>query len=265
MSPSKPYGASSVIARPTIEPVANRVWVVRGGLEYGAIALQALRGNLPRRTMNVYLIKEHDGVTMFDAGIAEMTEPLRVLTERMGGLKRIVLGHAHADHRGAAPGIDAPVYCHADAKAEAEDPEPIRPYMNLGDIPARLPRAAFPKLMREWDGGAVKIDGTIAEGDGIGGFEVRLFDGHGPGMIGLWRESDRLALVSDTIYTVDPLTGKFGGHRVPLEYFNQDTQRARDAIRRLAALEPREVWAGHADALTGDDVVDQLERAAAAS
>jgi glyoxylase-like metal-dependent hydrolase (beta-lactamase superfamily II) len=67
-----------------------------------------------------------------------MAGPLRVLCERMGGLKRIVLGHPHADHRGAAPHLDAPVICHPDAKAEAEDPEPIRPYMNLKDIPDRL-------------------------------------------------------------------------------------------------------------------------------
>jgi hydroxyacylglutathione hydrolase len=183
---------------------------------------------------------------------------------RMGGLKRIVLGHPHADHRGAAPHLDAPVLCHPDARAEAEDPEPIRPYMNLQDISDRLPRAAFPKLMREWDGGAVKIDRTVSEGDDVGGFEVRLFDGHGPGMIGLWRAEDGLCLCSDTIYTVDPLTAKFGAPRVPLEVFNQDTNKARESVRKLAALEPREVWAGHADALTGPDVVNQLERAAAA-
>src|SRR3954454_7236397 len=80
-----PYGASNVLARPTIEPVANRVWVVRGGMDYAAIALQGLSGKLPRRTMNVYLIKEHDGVTMFDAGVAGMAGPLRQITERMGG------------------------------------------------------------------------------------------------------------------------------------------------------------------------------------
>src|SRR3954469_10872463 len=117
-----PYGASNVLAKPTIEPVANRVWVVRGGMDYSAIALQALSGKLPRRTMNVYLIKEHDGVTMFDAGIATMAEPLKAITARMGGLKRIVLGHAHGDHRGAARALQthAPVYCHADAKDEAQ-------------------------------------------------------------------------------------------------------------------------------------------------
>jgi glyoxylase-like metal-dependent hydrolase (beta-lactamase superfamily II) len=123
---------------------------------------------------------------------------------------------------------------------------------------------AFPLLSRRWDGGPVKIDGTVAEGDDVGGFEVHLFDGHAPGQIGLWRESDGLCLCSDTVYTLDPLTGEFGGPRVPLPFFNMDTERARAAIRRLAALGPREVWAGHADAVRGPDVVEKLERAAAA-
>jgi glyoxylase-like metal-dependent hydrolase (beta-lactamase superfamily II) len=261
---SEPYGASSAIARPTIEPVANRVWVVRGGLDSITIPLQLAGGNLPRRTMNVYLIKEHDGVTMFDAGIRTMAEPLRAICERMGGLKRVVLGHGHGDHRGAAPFMDAPVLAHADAVAEAQaDGQPS--YQDNSKIPRRLARVAFPLLSRRWDGGPVKIDGTVAEGDDVGGFEVHLFEGHAPGQIGLWRASDGLCLCSDTVYTLDPLTGEFGGPRVPLHFFNMDTERARASIRRLAALGPREVWAGHADPVRGPDVVDQLERAAAAT
>ncbi len=31
---------------------------------------------------------------------------------RLGGIKRVVLGHADPDHRGAAPALGAPVYCH---------------------------------------------------------------------------------------------------------------------------------------------------------
>jgi glyoxylase-like metal-dependent hydrolase (beta-lactamase superfamily II) len=262
MSATAPYGASNVLARPTIEPVANRVWVVRGGMDYSTIALQALSGKLPRRTMNVYLIKEHDGVTMFDAGIRTMAEPLRAICERMGGLKRIVLGHAHGDHRGAAPRMGVPVYCHADAKAEAETAG-VPPYQDYAQIPRRVARLAFPRLSDKWDGGPVKIDGTVKEGDDIAGFEVHLFDGHAPGQIGLWREQDRLCLCSDTVYTLDPLTGEFGAARTPLEFANMDTSKAKESIRRLAALEPREVWAGHADPVRGPDVVDQLERAAA--
>jgi hydroxyacylglutathione hydrolase len=257
-----PYGASNVLTKPTIEPVANRVWVVRGGMDYLAIALQAANGILPRRTMNVYLIKEHDGVTMFDAGIATMAEPLGAITERMGGLKRIVLGHAHGDHRGAAPFLDAPVYCHADAKQEAQTPG-LPPYQDLSQIERRVARWAYPRLSERWDGSPVKIDGTLSEGDDVAGFEVKLFDGHAPGLIGLWREEDRLCLCTDTIYTLDPMTGQFGHARTPLEFANMDTAKAKESIRTLAALEPREVWAGHADPVRGPDVVDQLERAAA--
>ena len=258
----QPYGASNVLARPTIEPVANRVWIVRGGMDYGTIPLSMVRGHLPRRSMNVYLIKEHDGVTMFDAGIVTMAEPLRQIAERMGGLKRVVLGHAHGDHRGVAPHMGVPVYCHEQAKAEAESAaEPA--YADYTKIAERLPRAAYPRLMKQWDGGPVKIESTVNEGDDVAGFEVRDFSGHAPGMIGLWRESDRLALVSDTVYTVDPMTGEFGDPRVPHPFYTQDTAKAIESIRKLAALEPNEVWAGHGDAVTGSDVVDKLERAAA--
>jgi glyoxylase-like metal-dependent hydrolase (beta-lactamase superfamily II) len=256
-----PYGAANVLAKPTVEPVANRVWVVRGGLDFITGPLQLAGGHLPRRTMNVYLIKEHDGVTMFDAGISPMAEPLKAICERMGGLKRVVLGHAHGDHRGAARFMDAPVYCHADARSEAQTPG-LPPYQDISQISRWIARKAFPALTKRWDGGPVKIDGTVKEGDDVGGFEVRLFDVHAPGMIGLWREQDRLCLCTDTVYTLDPFTGEFGAPRTPLEFANMDTQKAREAVRKLAALEPNEVWAGHADPVRGADVVDQLEKAA---
>src|SRR5688572_14647129 len=147
------YGAASVIARPTIEPVAKGVWVVRGGLDYATIGLQTLTGKYPpKRAFNVYLLEEADGVTMFDAGIEAMAEPLRVLTERMGGLKRIVLGHGHSDHRGSAPRLDAPVWTHEEAKQESEtagDP----PYADYSTLPTPLLRKAYPKLSKIWDGG----------------------------------------------------------------------------------------------------------------
>jgi hydroxyacylglutathione hydrolase len=108
----------------------------------------------------------------------------------------------------------------------------------------------------------VRIDSTLKAGDEVAGFEVREFPGHAPGQIGLWRESDRLCLCTDTIYTIDPFTAEFGDPRVPHPFYTQDTQRALQSIRDLAALEPHEVWAGHGDPVIGPDVVPKLERAA---
>ena len=41
---------------------------------------------------------------------------------RLGGLRRVVLGHGDTDHRGSAPALSeiAPILCHQDAVGEAE-------------------------------------------------------------------------------------------------------------------------------------------------
>src|SRR5262249_4297590 len=88
--------------------------------------------------------------------------------------------------------------------------------------------------------------------------------GHAPGLIGLFRESDRLALVSDCIYTLDPQTGIKGAARVPHPAFNADTEQARASIRKLAALDPATVWAGHADPVSADVAAARASPAAAA-
>jgi glyoxylase-like metal-dependent hydrolase (beta-lactamase superfamily II) len=102
----------------------------------------------------------------------------------------------------------------------------------------------------------------VQEGDHIAGFTVIDLPGHAPGLIGLFRESDRLALCSDCVYTVDARTGRKVPAQLPHAAFNDDDAQARASIRKLAALAPSAVWAGHADPVTGD-VAGQLERAAA--
>ncbi|HUO74654.1 MAG TPA: ester cyclase [Solirubrobacteraceae bacterium] len=230
------------------ERIAEGVWIVRGGF--------------PMRTMNVYLIEHEGAVTMFDAGISDMTGAVRAAGARLGGIKRIVLGHADADHRGAAPGIDAPVYCHPAERAAAESSSAFRDYWDLSKL-GRHGRLLLGRLLPVWDGGEVTVAGTVQEGDLIAGFRVIELPGHAPGLIGLFRDADRLALVSDCFYTLDPQTGIKGAARVPHPAFNIDTDQARASIRKLAALEPSVVWAGHANPVTGD-VRAQLERAAAA-
>ncbi|HEY8637618.1 MAG TPA: ester cyclase [Solirubrobacteraceae bacterium] len=228
------------------EKVAEGVWVLRGGF--------------PMKTMNVYLIEERDGVTVFDAGIRVMTNAIAAAATNMGGIKRVVLGHGHADHRGAAPGLAAEVFCHAKDRADAEGDggEHYFDFSKLNPLAKRL----MPKLLQGWDGGPVEIAGTVKEGDDVAGFKVIELPGHSPGLIGLWRESDRLALVSDCFYTLDPQTGRKGHPRVPHHAFNADTEQARESIRKLAAMEPAAAWAGHADPVVGD-VRAQLETAAA--
>jgi len=229
------------------EKIARGVWLVRGGF--------------PARTMNVYLVEDGDGVLVFDGGIRAMTNAVAAAGAQLGGITRLILGHSHGDHRGIAPGLGVPVYCHPDEVADAEGDGGYH-YFKIDklDLPARY---AMPRLLRSWDGGPVKIAGTVSEGDEIAGFTVVHLPGHAPGLIGLYREYDHLALVSDAFYTIDPQTGRKGdGHpRVPHEAFNYNTDQARASLRKLAALGPRRAWAGHADGLTRN-AAEQIELAA---
>jgi glyoxylase-like metal-dependent hydrolase (beta-lactamase superfamily II) len=189
-----------------------------------------------------------------------MTNAVAAAGASMGGITRVILAHAHADHRGVAPGLGAPVFCHPADRADAEGDGGAH-YFDLSKLNV-AGRLIYPRLLAAWDGGPVKIAGTVEEDDEIAGFRVVHLPGHAPGLIGLWRESDRLALASDCFYTLDPQTGRKGHPRVPHAAFHADTEQARASIRKLAALEPATAWAGHADPLTGD-VRAQLEQAAA--
>ncbi len=225
--------------------VAEGVWLVQGQ---------------PGRC-NVYLLEDDGGVTLFDAGARTMTRAVAGAGAKLGGVRRVVLGHGHTDHRGVAPALGVPVLCHADEVQDAEGSGGFRYWPErLVGLPFGL-RQLHRLLHRyAWDGGPVQISGTLAEGDEVAGFSVIELPGHAPGQIGLWRESDRLALSSDCFYTLD-LWGRNSAPRLPTALYNFDTEQARASLRKLAALEPAAAWPGHAEPATGD-VRAQLERAA---
>jgi hydroxyacylglutathione hydrolase len=230
--------------------VVDGVWLLRGDF---------------RGAMNIYFLEDGDGVVQFDAGTEGMRKAAKAAAERLGGLKRIVLGHAHADHRGTAPYLEAPVLCHPDEVADAESDAAIAPYMDLSQLPVAWVRWIYPSLLRRWDGGPVKIADAVIEGDEVAGFQVLHFPGHAPGLIGLWRESDRVAIVSDVVYQVDSTRLKplpAGEASVPHPAWAWDHAKAKESVRRLAALGPRVVCAGHERPLRGDDLRGTLERAA---
>jgi glyoxylase-like metal-dependent hydrolase (beta-lactamase superfamily II)/predicted ester cyclase len=228
------------------ERIAEGVWLVRGGF--------------PLKTMNVYLIEdEGGGVTMFDAAIKAMATGITAAAATLGGLNRIVLGHAHPDHRGAAPALQVPTFCHPADRDDAEGDGGMH-YFDYAKV--SLPgRWTLPRLLPLWDGGPVEIAGTVEEGDDVSGFRVVHIPGHAPGMIALYRESDGVALTSDCFYTLDIGTARHGPPRLPSAGFNLDTEQARASIRKLAALQPSVAWPGHAEPVTGD-VRAQLEQAA---
>jgi steroid delta-isomerase-like uncharacterized protein len=231
--------------------VAEGVWVVQGQ---------------PGRC-NVYLLEnggDEGGVTMFDAGARTMTRAVARAGARLGGITQIVLGHGHTEHRGTAPGLGAPVLCHPEEVQDAQGSGGWRYWpADLAGLPPVSRQAQLLLHRYIWDGGPVEIAGTIKEGDEVAGFAVIDLPGHAPGQIGLWRESDRLALVSDCFYTLD-MWSRGCEPRLAPDTYNYDTEQARASLHRLAEMEPAAAWPGHADPATGD-VRGQLLKAAGAS
>ncbi|HEX4564569.1 MAG TPA: nuclear transport factor 2 family protein [Solirubrobacteraceae bacterium] len=237
--------ARSRLSGSEAELVAAGVWVVQGQ---------------PARC-NVFLIEDEGGVTLFDAGARTMAPAVARAGAKLGGIRRVVLGHGHVDHRGVAPALGVPVLCHADEVEDAEGSGGFR-YWPEGLRGLPFPHRHLNLLMVRffWDGGPVKIADTVAEGDEIAGFRVVSIPGHAPGQIALWRESDRLALSSDCFYTID-IWGRDSEPHAPFPVYTYDLDAARESMRKLAALEPAAAWPGHARPVTGD-VRSQLERAA---
>jgi len=228
--------ASRRLAGTPAEPVADGVWRVRGGVP---------------RAMNVYLIEDDGGgVTVFDSGVKSMASAITSAASGLGGINRVVLSHAHVDHRGSAGALGAPILCHPADQADAEG-DAGRHYAHFERL-APYARLVYPTLFRMRDGGPVAIDGTVEEGDDVSGFRVVHLPGHAPGLIALFRERDGLALSSDAFYTMNIETGLHGAPRLAHEAFNEDGEQARASVRKLAAIGPSAAWPGHAEPLTGD-------------
>lgn len=260
-----PQGSATDSRLTSLANVRTRIGQLINGVKPEAIAagVWVLRGGVPR-LMNVYLIEDQGGVTLFDGGIAAMTPAVRAAGVQLGGIRRVVLGHADVDHSAVAAGLGVPVYCHPLERSAAESPSPYRDYWNFGLL-SQPGRTIYPQIMKTWNGGAIEIAGTLEEGDEVAGFKVVHLPGHAPGQIGLFREEDRVALVSDCVYTLNPLTSLKNEAHVPHPAFNLDTNEARESIRKLAALKPAVAWPGHANPVSGEDIDLQLQRAASAA
>lgn len=247
-------GLVSGVASPAgLEEVAEGIWLMRGDLRGG---------------MNIYFLRGPEGeIVQFDAGAKSMARANRRTIAAFGGVGQLVLGHAHADHRGTASRAGIPVFCHPDEVDDLRSPAHLSPYADLSKLEVAPVRWSYPALLAWWDGGPVEPAGTVNEGDRVAGFEVIHFPGHAPGLIGLWRESDRVALVSDTVYLVDSARLKplpEGEARVPHPAWAWDHAEAKRSVLKLAGLRPRTVLAGHGDPLRGEDLTPVLERAAEA-
>ena len=224
------------------ERVADGVWVLR------------LRPpSRLRRLTNVYLLEDEGGVTLYDSGSVGMAPAIEKAAAELGGIKRVLLSHAHADHRGGAAKLEAPVLCHPDERSDMEG-DGGHHYFDYAKVSNPITKRIGPRAVAQMDGGPVRVSDTVSEGDEVAGFRVLHLPGHAPGQVGLWRERDRLAIVSDAVFVFDPFSTLAlpGPVRLPPAPVRPLDDAARASMRKVAALDAASVWLGHYGPLTGN-------------
>jgi hydroxyacylglutathione hydrolase len=210
-----------------------------------ATDLYLLRG-FPPAAFNVYVIRDRDRWILVDTATRHARR--RILRQLPGELEAIFITHAHRDHAGAMHAVaketGAPVW---GSEADADALEGKVPAPTNEEHRDALPNRLFAGWWKDHHPVARRLD----EGEIVADFEVIAFPGHTPGMIGLWRESDRTVLCADTMRSVNLYTGMPQLGEMP-EAFTTDQAESRRSIRKLAALEARTICFGHGRPLTED-------------
>ena len=197
-----------------------------------------LRGH-PRYAINVYLV----GDVIVDAGTRHAKR--RILGQVRGRAVRAhALTHAHADHQGSSHAL-----C---------DTLAIPLWCGVGDVPVmeggrRGEQSAIGRMTeRAWGGPPHPVARPLREGDEVAGFRVLEVPGHSTGHVAYWRERDRVLILGDVFFGLNPLTGVPGLHEPP-KGFSSDPALNRRSARRLAALRPALACFGHGPPLRDPD------------
>ena len=190
----------------------------------------------PPNAINVWLM----GDVLVDA--ATKLAGNRILRQLEGRtVTAHALTHAHADHQGASREVCTKLG--------------IPFWVGERDVPAAeggidVIRTLQPKALindviaSAWGGPGHPVDRALKEGDEVAGFTVLDVPGHSIGHVAYWRESDRVLILGDVVNTMNLVTS-VPGLRQPPTRFTPDPVTNRASIRKLAALQPALVCAGH--------------------
>lgn len=192
--------------------------------------------------LNVYLL----GDVLVDAGGRAMAN---ALLRALAGvpLRAHALTHGHFDHQGGSHAVCSrlgiELWCGA-GEREAIETARIDRLMQ--------PRPVLRTISRLLGGPAHPVARVLHEGDEVGaGFVALETPGHTPGSTSYWRETDRVLVLGDAAWGLNPFT-MVRGLREPYAAFSIDPEQNRASLRRLAALRPALVCFGHGPPATGD-------------
>jgi glyoxylase-like metal-dependent hydrolase (beta-lactamase superfamily II) len=190
----------------------------------------------PPNAINVWLM----GDVLVDA--STKLAGRRILSELEGRpVTAHALTHAHPDHQGASHEVctklGIPFWVGERDVAAAEG--------GIDAIKKLQPKSPINNMIAGlWGGPGHPVDRALKEGDEVAGFSVLDVPGHSAGHVAYWRESDGVLILGDVVNTMNLVT-TVKGLREPPKPFTPDPVTNRTSIRKLAALQPALVLAGH--------------------
>ncbi len=196
--------------------------------------------------VNCYLVREDDGFTLIDTGIAGSAKIILASVEPFGApIVRIVLTHAHGDHAGSLDALHAAL-----PNAEVIVAERSVPLL-AGDV-SLLPGEAVDKVRGQWIKATTKPNRTVVAGDHIGSLEVVASPGHTPDHIAFLDTRDNTLIVGDAFQTRGGVA--VSGVVRPLFPFpalaTWHKPTALESARTLYTLKPSRLAVGHGVVLT---------------
>ncbi|UOE52755.1 MBL fold metallo-hydrolase [Mucilaginibacter sp. SMC90] len=229
--------------------------------------------------VNVYMIANRPGAAkgwvLVDTGLKGSAGKIIAMAEDLFGLgtrpAAIVLTHGHGDHSGGLEELlkvwNVPVYAHAlelPYLTGLSSYPPTDP--SLRDGVMSLLSVFFPTAPINLGTKVKAID--MEEGiQELPEWKVIHTPGHTPGHISLFLPINSTLLVGDAFSTTKAESAlyslsSFKKLTGPPRYFTTDWEAAAESVRRLTALEPRAVAAGHGPVMRGRELHDELHELA---
>lgn len=199
--------------------------------------------------VNFYLIEAEDGLALVDTGMPKQTfNRLRQELPRHGfsldSIKTILITHAHMDHIGGLPELQAAL-----PESTTAIGAPDAPVLRGEDRPVLPPRESLGVLGRMMYGTmstmklpTAGVDRILQDGDTLEavlpGLRVVALPGHSPGQVGFWWEPKRLLFGGDALFNLFRLS-------MPPRSLTADYAEAARSIQKVAAMQPDTVCVGH--------------------